>query len=110
MNDEAVNASRAYYAPEPFRVRFWRRLGFHWGHVPYQDDSEEEGWAPDSLIVETGVHLDWLDRIRVLISGNLHVGQRVKTDVSIGRSRAVSRVGVLPPGTKIGRPGGPSGR
>jgi hypothetical protein len=102
MNDEAANTSHTYYATEPFWGRFWRKLGFHWGHVPYLDDSEEDGWAPGSLIVETGVHLDWLNRFRVLISGNLHVGQRVKTDVSISRSKAVSRVGVLPPGTKIG--------
>ncbi len=102
MNSEAANTSHAYYAREPFWGRFWRKLGFHWGHVPYLDDSEEEGWAPGSFIVETGVHLDWGDRVRVLISGNLHVGQRVKTDVLIGRSKAVSRVGILPPGTKIG--------
>ena len=90
-----------YYAPEPFWGRVWRKLGFRWGHVPYRDDSEEDGWAPGAFIVGTNIHLDLVDRIRVLISGDIHVETRIKTDVSIGRSNAISNVGILPPWKKV---------
>lgn len=94
---EATERPNAFYAP--YRPTIWERLGFHDAHAPRPDEQElADGWAPSWFIVRTGVHLDWRDRLRVMISGNLRVEQVIKTDVEIKRSDAASAVGILPPG------------
>ena len=92
----------AYYKPPTFWEKFWPRLGFHHAHAPRPDEDElkDNGWAPSWFMVETYVHLDWVDRLRLLISGKLHVEQSVKTDVVISKSSATSGFGILPPNTK----------
>lgn len=93
-------AGGAFYAP-PRRRTIWQRLGFGRARAPRPEADEYlEGFAPSWFVVGTYCHLDWRDRLRVLISGNLHVEQAVKTDVLIGRSRAHSAVSVLPPGKR----------
>jgi hypothetical protein len=101
---DTTEATRgSFYAPQPLRKRVWRWLGFkHACADRPEEDEEAEGWAPSWFIVETWVHLDWKDRIRILLSGKLHVEQAVKTDVPISRSRSTSAVGVLSPSTKFG--------
>lgn len=91
-------ANEASYAE--FRPSIWHRLGFRFAYAPLHDDdlySEELGWAPGALINETFVRLDWADRIRALISGQLHVQTRTKTDQVVRRSSATSAARVLPP-------------
>ena len=39
----------------------------------------------------------WRDRLRVLVSGKLHVQTNTKTDVSVGRSQSWGAVWVEPP-------------
>ncbi len=91
-----------YYHEPTWRERFWPRLGFHHAHAPRPDEDElKDGWAESWFVVETYVTLDWLDRLRVLVSGKLHVDHAIKTDVPIGRSQAVSAIGILPPTTKL---------
>lgn len=89
--------SHAYCAEPKFSV--WRFLGFGTAHAPRPEDLDEHpDWAPAWFIVTTRAHLDWRDRLRVLVSGNVHIDQAVKTDVPIGRSLSTSAVSVLPPG------------
>lgn len=81
-----------------FKPTIWHRLGFGECRAP-RPDSEEylEGFAPSWLIVGTRIHLDWKDRLRMLVTGNLMVECAVKTDATISKSQASSAVSVLPP-------------
>jgi hypothetical protein len=81
-----------------FKPTIWHRLGFGEVSAPRPEEDETiEGYAPSWFIVGTRVHLDWRDRLRVLITGNLMVESAVKTDAVINKSYATSAVGVLPP-------------
>ena len=102
---ERVQDGHVYYKLPTFWERLWQRLGFHGARALRPDEDElKEGWAPSWFIVETLVHLGWLDRFRVLVSGNLHIDHAIKTDVPIGKSYSTSAVGILPPNTKMGMP------
>lgn len=102
MVDNAAEG-RVFFARETFRERLSRAFGYHHGHALRPGHEEEaDGWAPSWFIVETWVHLDWVDRLRLLVSGNLHVEQAIKTDVPINRSRSTSGVGILAPGKRMG--------
>ena len=82
----------------------WERLGFRECYAPRPPEMEEApGWSESWFIVVTRVHLDWKDRLRLLISGNLMIDHAIKTDVPIARSQATSAISVLPPrSVKIG--------
>lgn len=69
-----------------FRPTIWHRLGFGHAHVaPWNDDAHY-------LVAETHVHFDWLDRLRLLVTGRLHVETRTRTNLEV---RALeSRCGV----------------
>lgn len=82
------------------RKTIWNRLGFRHGHAPRgEQDSELPGWAPGWLVTDTRIHLGWSDRLRVLISGKLHVESFTKTDVVVSRALTTTGIGVLPPGS-----------
>jgi hypothetical protein len=87
----------AYYVR--FKPTIWYRLGFR-ARSPERPDIDElvPEWAPSLFVVEAKAHLDWKDRIRILVSGNIVIESVIKTDVAIGRSEATSGVGILPPG------------
>jgi hypothetical protein len=81
--------------------RVWRRLGFRPASLQLPDDgaSYPEGfWAPGWFHLDTRCHLDWRDRLRVLIGGRLMLHCAVRTDAPIARSETYSAVGILPPG------------
>ncbi len=82
-----------------YRPTVWQRLGFGYAYTPTQDDEDfpEPEWAPGVFLTETFVHLDLIDRIRVLVSGKLHVQTRSKTDCAVNRASTVSAAKVLPP-------------
>jgi hypothetical protein len=95
----SIESGHAYYAKPTIAQKLWIFLGFRKGHAPRPDEDElKDGWAPSWFCVETYIHLDWSDRLRVLISGNLHIDHAIKTDLPINKSNAVSAVGILPPG------------
>ena len=58
---------------------------------------EEPGFAPGALITDTVAHLDFLDRLRVLVSGKVRIEVSTKTDVLVKKSKSMSAVGVMPP-------------
>lgn len=86
----------AYYAADtrPLWQRLLSRL-FPTGRVEIPEDLE--GWAPSYMQTHTVCMLDWRDRLRVLVSGKLHVQTNTKTDVSVGRSQSWGAVWVEPP-------------
>ncbi|HXI19143.1 MAG TPA: hypothetical protein VNM48_22485 [Chloroflexota bacterium] len=51
-------------------------------------------WATDALISETEIQLDWLDRLRVLVRGSLHLRVVTETEHAPGRTQGRSRVEV----------------
>jgi hypothetical protein len=79
-----------------YKPTIWNRLGFGRAHAYFEDD-EIPGYAESALITETHVHLDFLDRLRVLITGHVHVYVRTKTDVPIGKAFSISSARVAPP-------------
>lgn len=91
MNDDG----QAQYSD--YRPTIWDRLGFGYSHAPLIDDDEHLDLAPGAFICETFVKLDWVDRIRALVSGKLHIQTRSKTDVKINRALTTSNVRVLNP-------------
>ena len=86
--------------------RSWRdRLGRLFFPSTYLEPWEDEdGWAPGDLSTMTTVRLDWLDRLRLLISGKLYVHSRTRTDLIINRAEGKSTSFVLPPWAKVNRP------
>jgi hypothetical protein len=77
----------------------WNRLGFREAflHRP-EEDEYEEGYAHSWFTTETYAHFCFVDRLRILLSGNIHVHCSIKTDAAIHRSRAISAVAVMAPG------------
>jgi len=61
---------------------------------------EEEGFSEGDLTIETFIYLDWLDRLRVLLSGKLKLRTRTKTDVPVNRAKTIGAVSVLAPWRK----------
>lgn len=98
--DGIIGAGGAFCARETLSARIWRWLGFgmgnRWDMVEWRCE-EEPGFAPGALITDTVVHLDFLDRLRVLIGGRLRIEVSTKTDVLVKKSKSMSAVGVMPP-------------
>lgn len=82
----------AHYTPT-----IWQRLGFGGCSSPNLDDVDDD-YAPGAIGIVTTVRFDWLDRLRILVSGNVMVNTRCRTDVIVERSMSRSAVSVLPPG------------
>jgi len=64
-------------------------------HLPAPEDTE--GFAPSYLVTSCVCQLDWADRLRVLVSGRLHVEIQTKTDVIVRRTQSQGTACVLPP-------------
>lgn len=92
------------YSHEPT----WReRLGYRLFPTRRPPDVEEkDGWAPGALSTRTVCVIGRLDRLRLLISGQLVVDTRTQTDVIVNRARTVSACYVLPPWTPKPAPAG----
>jgi len=75
----------------------WSHLGFGTCSAFFEDDDEDDGFAPGSLLTETFGHFDWRDRLRVLVSGKIMISARTKTDVPVDTAVTVSKVSILPP-------------
>lgn len=81
-----------------YKPTIWERLGFRSAYLHRPEEEEhEEGYAPSWFITETYAHFDWVDRLRILVSGNVHVHCAIKTDVIINKSKATSAVAVMAP-------------
>jgi hypothetical protein len=90
---------------QAWRPTIWHRLGFGMAYVPPPDEDQErhlseQGYCEGALVTDTFAHLDWKDRLRLLVSGRLMVHVRTQTDVMVRKSMSQSAVRVLPPGFK----------
>jgi hypothetical protein len=89
--------SIGYYATS--RPTIWQRLGFGECSAPRPEEEEHlEGFAASWLMTDTRIRLDWKDRLRVLLSGNLMVSCATKTDHPVGKCFSRSAVSVMAPG------------
>lgn len=92
MTDQQPTGECAVYRPT-----IWQRLGFNYARRPLMEDEAFPDHAVGALINETFIKLDWVDRLRALVSGKLHVITTSKTDVPVARCVTASGVAVLPP-------------
>lgn len=75
--------------------RLWSRLGF--GHAHVERPADVEGFCGGYCMADVFSHLDWRDRLRVLVSGKVMVQTAMQTDVGVRKMRSVSTLKVLPP-------------
>lgn len=78
MTDAAEG--QGFFAMPTRRQRFWRWVGFrfHLGSDVAEDKTDAiwQGW----MQTRSTMHLDWADRIRILISGRLSLQHTFHTD------------------------------
>ncbi len=66
------------YAQE-FKPTIWHRLGFgHAGIAPWNDDDDAHYIVNDTVVV-----FDWRDRLRILVTGRIHVTARTRTETEV---------------------------
>jgi hypothetical protein len=94
--EEFMNTDCATFAPTPRSLgrRLLDRL-FPQRRLPIPEDTE--GFAPSYMVTGCVCHLDWRDRLRVLVSGRVRIEIQTKTDVVVSRMQSQSVVCVLPP-------------
>lgn len=74
MTDEAQGFCMEY--KPTLAERFWRKLGFHFHLGEHEPDEPWQGWVKH----RSGIHFDWRDRLRLLISGRLELHHTVHSD------------------------------
>ena len=83
--------------------RLWRRLGFgtRWDEALFDwrsaDPGPDDWFVPGVLSTRTVVHVDWRDRLRLLLSGKCEVATYTRTNVAVARGETRSLFSVLPP-------------
>jgi hypothetical protein len=87
-------------APQPW----WSKL-LHWmfpQQYPQGDDIFDlEGYAEGFVNIECCTHVDFRDRLRLLISGKVTQRILVKTDVVVGKVMSISTFSVMPPNASM---------
>jgi hypothetical protein len=87
------------YAQE-YVPQFWEKVGwrlFPQRHTEAPDATAAGIQAKDCLTIRTEVHLSWLDRIRVIVSGRLRVESKTITENRLGGLSTNSGASVRPP-------------
>jgi hypothetical protein len=79
---------------QEFRPTLWHRLGFGASYVAPWDESDDAKY----MVTTVTVQFDWLDRLRILLTGRAHVFTRSRTEHDAGRVESRSAVGVVGPG------------
>lgn len=78
----------------------WQRLmsnAFPRNNLPIPAEDDKPGFAPSYLLTYVEARLDWLDRLRILVSGKCEVQIRTYTDVAVKKSVSESLFTVLAP-------------
>ncbi len=90
------NQGGAFYAPD---TRNWwqRALSRLFPAQPRPQLEDVDGMAPGYLSTEVTAYLDWADRLRVLVSGKVHVSTSTRTDVNVTKVHSESAVWVEAP-------------
>ncbi len=98
MTEESVAAGYAVSKPT-----IWYRLGFHYRFdedlFNWRNEEPKEGdwFVPSALCTHVVVHLGWLDRCKLLITGKAEVISYTRTDVLVKKAVTRSEFCVLPP-------------
>jgi hypothetical protein len=78
---------------QAFKPTVWHRLGFGHAHVAPWDESDDAKY----MVTTVTIQFDWLDRLRLLLTGRTQVFTRSLTEHDAGRVESRSAVGVLGP-------------
>lgn len=90
----------------------WNRLGFKysWDENLFDwrnaEPVESDWFVPGTLNTETIIHVSFLDRLRLLVSGKCAIDCYTRTNVTVGRAESRSKFAVLPPSTSVRPPAG----
>lgn len=92
-------ADFAMFSSPSLRQRLAWRLGFDRRHNGMDlidwSNAETPGFSPGSLCTDVNVHLDFGDRMRLLLTGWLEVEVRTKTDGLVNKAKSLSGVRIL---------------
>lgn len=79
-----------------YKSTFAERIG--WRLFPRQRiDAPEMPEQGDVFVCEVETRLDWLDRLRILVSGRCQVTSKTATEHRFGNHATISNFTVLPP-------------
>jgi len=92
------NCFAVEYVPS-FQEKFWKALGFERAFVDQSriPDEKYPDLAPGSMITETVVGFTFGGRLRLLLSGKVHIYSRQKTDMMVAECVTVSESSILAP-------------
>lgn len=78
------------------RERFWRALGFryHLTDLPDGIDKDLPGW----MMTKCFIHFSMADRMRLLLTGRLHLDIRQATNVRVDEARSALSFRIASPG------------
>ena len=79
-----------------YKPTLWDRLGFGHAYARLEDEDYPE-MAEAFLHIDSYVHFDWKDRLRILLSGKVMLAVATKTNVFVEKAISVSSVKVLSP-------------
>lgn len=86
----------AFYAAD--KRTYWQRLVARLFPVRrMRNFGDLDGFAPSYMSTFIRARIDWRDRLRLLVSGRLHIEVQTKTDVAVSKMVSQSVVYVLPP-------------
>jgi hypothetical protein len=76
------------------RERFWRAMGYRSKHPDLPEEAEKlPGW----IATDIRVHISFMDRLRLLVSGKAMVRVRTATDAPVKTAISASTFEVVPP-------------
>lgn len=84
------------------RPSIWHWLGFRhrWDEALFEwrnQEPLEPGFVPGAMATRVIVHVCWLDRMRLLVSGRCEIVSYMKTDALVNKTQTRSAFAVLPP-------------
>ncbi len=91
---------------QEFKPTFWQKLSFKLFPARRIDrpPEEESGYTTGYMMTDATIVMDWIDRLRVLVSGKVMVETYTKTDVLVVKAYSKSVAYVLPPFWKVDKP------
>lgn len=104
MIDVATNhANIGLIAKRPLWRRWWFKDGFDETLFDWRssDPQPSDWWKPGVLSSHVQVRVDWLDRLKLLISGKCQIDVYTRTDVIVRKCESRSTFTVLAPNDKL---------
>lgn len=94
MEADMSNEGAFHYVPTRSE-RFWRWLGFRYVRTDLPDDVDKThpGW----MLTTVRFKFDWADRLRLLVSGQLHIDVRQATTQQVDEAVSAASHEIIPP-------------